>query len=351
MREGVAQGQCGSARTFCFVAVRGRNTEHDEHIGARALIGTATERLRSVRHERVKLLGQGDRLLGVRQGFELEQPLQACNHHDGIAQGWVILGLHGRSAGRLRCNVLVRGFVVCDTGATAAHQVSIQRFGGGLRGDIELATQRIATDAVLAQRLGVGMTPRVQFHERAVRRFVQRFQRHQSHAGCERPFRIAVRGAQRRHPLQRFGHLTAKNQALVAQPFLERRRARIQTLEQLTLVTFDDRAHVSGRARSQRGAQREQIDLHDVRLERDRFGIRAQRGMRRLRQRLAKRGECLPQAGACKLFVGIFPEQRGQTVASLGFARTRGEIRQQRATLARGDPDFSTVRVENSKAA
>ena len=213
---------------------------------------------------------------------------------------------------RIAARLVEPGLVAVDVcarhgGATPTHEVPIQLFGGGFGRHIELTAQRIAAKAILPQSFGVRLTSCVQLHQPAMRRLIERFERDETGAGGEGAVGVVIRSAEFGESLQRFADFLAQRQSLVAQPLIERGRARVEAVEQIAAILSDSVLERGPRTVGKGASELEQIAVDDLNVDADGFSVREQRRLCGFRQRLAHGCKRLPQARACKFFVRVLP--------------------------------------------
>jgi hypothetical protein len=276
------EGEGGLRCTLRLVAVRSGNAEDGEHIAADASIDAPAELGHGLGDPAMKVRGDGVRLLGIELRFQLQQPFEPRHENRGVDQLRADFHRCGR-LGNARCLVCRRvverrvfAVALTERCTPAAHQVAIELLGCGLRCDVELAPQDVATHAVLAQRFGVRIALRVQVHDHAMRCFVERFECNELGSCRECAFAVAVRDTDLGELVERVAQFLAQRQALAREPFVESSGARVEAVEQIASIVRHRFLQRRARACGQCATERMQIAAHDRRVDADRFGVREQ---------------------------------------------------------------------------
>ena len=223
----------------------------------------------------------------IELSFELEQPFEACHQDSRVEQ----LGseLNGRRSGHSDARNLVRAVSssaasspseLAERGPPTSHQIAIEVFGGRLGRDVELSSQHVATHAILAQRFRMRAALRVQLHDHAMRRFVERLECDELVDAASAPSLSPF--ATHSSPSLFSASLSSLRNVMrsLAQPFVERGRARVEAVEQIAAIMRHCFLQRRARAGVQRTTERVQVAAHDRRIDADGFGVCEQRLVR-----------------------------------------------------------------------
>ena len=139
-----------------------------------------------------------------------------------------------------------------------------------------------------------------------------------------------ARGQQTIEPVQ-----CAFTQALTfrQQPFLERRRAQMEAVEQLAAIELARALQRMRRIDGDEALELQYVDADAIFLQANRIGIGAEQSRVLRRQRAAQLTERLAQALTRLGLAAILPEQCGELVARLRLARMKRQVSEQRLGL------------------
>ena len=209
--------------------------------------------------------------------------------------------------------------------------------------DAELAAEHAHAVLVVAQRRAAPTEIRVQPHQRAVHRLLQRVQRQQPQRRLHRGLRRTRPTLPREQLRESFERHLAQPLALPQQPLLERCFVHREPAEQIALVERRRPLQRRRRRLPHEALERRGVHLHRRRVQGQRVAVLPHR--RDGADRLADREQRLAQARARRLLADAAPEQARELVARVRPAERQREIGEQRLGLAGGQGD-RRARVE-----
>ncbi len=312
-----------------------------QHAGADELV----ERGRGIRLVRADNRGRERRVERVTQDRGgLHQPPR-----DGRQRGRARRGSHVGRTGRLRRR--------CRRRCRPADDRAMQLGRLGLRPYPELRLEEPSARLVLANRAGAVTARDQQPHQRPVRGFVERVERHEAPGGGDPVTRPALRRFERHQPSERDAQLAAERLGLERLPLVPRRAVpEAEALEEVATMDVDgDRQPLSAgrtcvrrRVRVRRVSD-ERPKVGDVEPDVLRAGIAAKLDLSPVHPEppAAERGpqhaQRAPERSASVIRVRLRPEQLGQRLARDRPADD-GDVGEQRDRLARVHGDRPPVR-------
>ena len=217
---------------------------------------------------------------------------------------------------------------------------SVEPLGVGLRPNAEFALQGIAAELILLQRQRRLALRGVDLHERAVRDLPQGIDARA--AGAQRR-RLVVRAA--RHvpidqPCQRLTRQVAQALPFHQQPFVERRIAEIEAVQQIAAIERRRAREALDRALADQLLELRHIDRNRCPLQAQEVTIGEERRRLHAIERFSQLEDGLLQAVPRLTVAAVTPEQPGQLVARSRLAGWDCQNGEQRALLASGYVDL-----------
>ncbi len=123
---------------------------------------------------------------------------------------------------------------------TRVQDLLVQPCGFGLGRRVELAPQRLHAELVLAQCGFPAPKPRVELHDDAMHRLLQRVQRQETKTGLDGRFGLVGLLLMREQSAQALDHQLVQTLALRRQPLLERALGEHQPSQQVTSIESSD---------------------------------------------------------------------------------------------------------------
>jgi len=215
--------------------------------------------------------------------------------------------------------------------------VKLARLGVGL--DLELPLEHAHAELVLAQRRRVVAPARVQPHERAMRRLVERIEGEDAPPDLERARDVARVRVPREHARERAAHEAAQTLPLGGHPLLEPGLVEREPVEEIAAVELDPALERVRRPGREAALEARDVGADGGGRQRDGVAPDLEIGGGAVRERAADQEERLPQAVARVAVVDVAPEEGRQLFARVRLAQRDREIREQRLGLALGQHD------------
>jgi hypothetical protein len=210
----------------------------------------------------------------------------------------------------------------------------MQALGLRFRRHAEFAVERRTAGLVLPDSLGMPALERVEPHQGAMARLLERVDPDEAQAEPDPLVGLACGERRGERPPDRSDRERAQALALDHQPFVEARRVEVQAVEEVAAVEVRRPRERSGGAVSDRGLEGGDVRLDRAAREGDRFGADREKVVG-FRHTTPQRCEGLAQVAACLAVGAEIPEERGEAVAPMGDVRARRDIGEEADRLSR----------------